>query len=323
MMWVLYLLAALSEGIAQPEFELIEGDSILSDCATTGDCGGWSMSGLAELMTTQAFTLQQLPAGNATIRSTSSGPMFEWGFDLLLRDRPEGDTPSPFPFAPRLALGLIHEEKINEGRYSRIGVGTYLIPPITLRDTSLFSSGINVSFTQQVGHGPVGVGGGVAYSWTRVAGPFFGGPEGLEAAGALPPDFNADTYSPTCAGEACDDVLILHSLAPSLGISLEPHPVIGTHVQVGVAWFQHELTIGFEQSHWQQLGGHPQWQAGISVRPAPVFQLSLAHGSLFRSGAVPDGESRLVNKIQVAISHHWAARRPPESTEEPAEGVGE
>lgn len=313
MSWTLYLLLASSQAIAQSAFELIDGESILADCAASDQCGDSTMSGLETLLTTQSFALQHLPAGSSATRSTSPGPMFEWGFDLLLHKPPTSDEPVPFPLAPRLAVGAIKKQEVAKERSIRTGFGAYLIPPLTVAQTSIFSSGVNISFSQSPDASPIGVGAGLTYSLTRVSGAFIDGPQGLAAINALPPTFDLSDYTPTCSEEPCLDILVMHSLAPTLALSIEPHPVVSTHLQLGAAWYQHEITIGFEESRWQQLGAHPQWQAGISLRPAPVFQVGLTVGGLWRTGELEEGQPAFLKKFQVAISHHWAARRADEA----------
>jgi hypothetical protein len=323
MAFLLYLLLHAPQATAQSTFELIDGESLLAECAGSEACGDWTMDGLEDLLTTQAFTLQHLPAGSSAIRSTSSGPLFEWGADLLLQRAPPTGIPRPFPVAPRLAVGVVKPHEVSEGRTTRTGLGAYLVPPLKVAHTGIFSAGVNISFNQSADASPVGFGAILAYSLTRVSGPFVGSPEGLANMGALPPDADLNEYMPTCAEDPCLDRLLMHSLAPALGLSLDVHRTVSGHLQVGAAWFQHEITLGFEESRWQQIGAHPQWQAGISLRPAPVAQLSVAYGSLWRTGVRAEDRAPFINKIQIAVSHHWAARRAEQEEETTPEATAD
>jgi hypothetical protein len=106
------------------------------------------------------------------------------------------------------------------------------------------------------------------------------------------------------------DILSLQSIAPGMAVSVEPTDSIGVHIQAGAAWFQHQMMLGFEQSKWQQLGGYPQWQVGLSLRPSKNVQIGLLSASLLRLGPILPDTNRMETKFQATVSYHWRAHYP-------------
>ena len=312
MLLFMMLIGFVSDAKAQPGFELISGESILEECATAGACGDYSMDSIGNLMTKQGFALQHMPFVGSAIRSQDRGPAAGLSFDALTDPSTDGDVPDAFPFAPRIAVGAIHHEAMEERRPARLGVGAYLIPPLRITGISILSTGVNASYLQPLRGGKIGLGGSVTYSMTSVSGAFIEGPAALEAMGALPPNFGGLADDSACSEDPCADKLVLQSLAPSLAATIEPAEVLSIHMQGGVAWFQHQITLGFEDATWQQLGGHPTLQAGATLRPTSGLQLGFTYAALLQLGNTRDP---VLHKLQGALSVHWLARRPPPSRE--------
>jgi len=309
-MTIALALFAITVSRAQSKPELIDGETLFSECFADATCDAYISGILGENMTEYGFALQFDPIATSALAGKGYGLVTELHIDTVALG--EGNDVSKRllipPIVPRIAVGYQYGSFTYDNPYAQLAFGAFILPPVSILDGQIFSTGAHVGAAVPLySHllwGAIELDG----SWAHITAPLVGSEQQLSQLEPLDGHLSSETLCPILTSD-CYDQFNQAAWTARTGLSLEPLAGAFFYARVAATLLRQRLFVAYDKTTWQIRGLQPQAQLGAGVRAGDKYQLATEVALANKPAYLSTNDSRMMAKVVTSFSFRFGHAR--------------